>query len=720
VTTNHILAVEFVTAAGRLLWSGDGTADAVGYDITGLLVGSEGTFGPVTQALVRLTPLPEAVRVVMALFPSVIAAAEAVSAVIAAGMLPTSLEVMDHWGIRAVNSAYALGLPEAHGTTLLIIEVDGLAAGLDEQLDQILQLCRANGAFDLRPARDAAEQARVWAARKSFAGAVGRLAPAYYLVDTSVPRTRLPEMMAFCEELRLQYGMEVCNVFHAGDGNLHPLVMYDPRDADQRRRAQAIAHEVLKRSIAVGGVISGEHGIGLEKRAYLPLLFSAAELQLHAAVHQIFNPAGLFNPAKIFPADQPPAQLAAERRRRLMTVTAAAAEAPSPGSLVLPPDEAALAQTVAACAAAGRRVLPSGGRRTRHPAAVTVSTAELRRVLTYEPADLTIMVEAGMTLAELQAVLAPHNQWLPLLAADPALTLGELVATAADSPLRAGYGTLRDWLLALRVVEADGTLVRLGAQVVKNVTGYDLVKLLIGSRGTLGVITALALKVAPLPPARATLQLTLPDAAAAAELITTLRRQRVPLSALEAAYHAGTWQVLAQAHGHPAAVAEILQRVRAAAPQLPARELHGEAEDRCWQQHAALLQPDDATWLFCLVDQPARNAELLADVAQIAGIAADLQAQLRSSAGSLWLRFRAAAAADVAAWHAAAAGRWAQCRLHAAPHGYQAPLPRWGSPPPTRELIAAIKQELDPRGVFAALWDEQHSVGDVVQEGRTS
>ncbi|RMD79027.1 MAG: FAD-binding protein, partial [Chloroflexi bacterium] len=287
VTSNHVLAVEVVDHAGSRYWTGDGVLEQSGYDLTGLMTGSEGTLGIVTAAIVRLTPLPEAVRVVLALFPSVVAAAAAVSAVIAAGSLPTSLEVMDHNAIRAVNSAYSLGLPETTGTTALIIEVDGVEDGLDDQLDQIVAICRDHGAFDLRPARDPATQARVWTARKSVAGAIGRLAPAYYLVDTVVPRTKLPLMMEHVERLRAEYGMEVCNVFHAGDGNLHPLVLYDPRDPDQRRRAHDIAAGVLELSIANGGVVSGEHGIGLEKCEYMPRFLSPAELQLHATIHQV-------------------------------------------------------------------------------------------------------------------------------------------------------------------------------------------------------------------------------------------------------------------------------------------------------------------------------------------------------------------------------------------------------------------------------------------------
>ncbi|NTW04134.1 MAG: FAD-binding protein, partial [Oscillochloris sp.] len=525
VTTNHILAVEFVNSEGELIWTGDGVPDAAGYDLTGLLVGSEGTFGLVTQAIVRLTPLPEAVRVVLALFPSVVAASAAVSTIIAAGSLPTSLEVMDHNAIRAVNGAYGLGLPEAVGTTLLIVEVDGVVDGLDMLMEEILEICRSQGAFDLRPARTATEQARVWTARKAVAAAIGRLAPAYYLADTVVPRTRLPLMMEHIERLRREYALEVCNVFHAGDGNLHPLVLYNPRDPDQCQRAHALVQSVLHLSIDQGGVISGEHGIGVEKRNYLPLLFSPAELQLQAALYTIFNPKDRLNPAKIFPTNASPQTLTAERRARFANAklqiseqaACVAREHLRSGALMAPASIDKLAQIVAACHRSGIPVVPTGAvlldpQLPTHDVRVLLSTRGLCRVLQYEPDDLTIGVEAGMTVSELRDILAEHGQILPLDVPRPdEATIGGLVAAAADSPRRLGYGTLRDWVLALMVVEADGTVLRLGAQVVKNVTGYDLVKLFVGSRGTLGVIASVSLKVFPRPRASATLLISCPS-----------------------------------------------------------------------------------------------------------------------------------------------------------------------------------------------------------------
>ncbi|WP_298815808.1 FAD-binding oxidoreductase [Chloroflexus sp.] len=699
VTSNHVLAVEVVDYTGHRYWTGNGVLDPVGYDLTGLIAGSEGTLGVVTAAMVRLTPLPEAVRVVLALFPTVVAAAAAVSAVIAAGSLPTSLEVMDHNAIRAVNNAYNLGLPEDTGTTALIIEVDGVNDGLDDQLDQIIAICRAHGAFDLRPARDPATQARVWTARKSVAGAIRRLAPAYYLVDTVVPRTRLPLMMEHVERLRVEYGMEVCNVFHAGDGNLHPLVLYDPRDPDQRRRAHDIAASVLEISIEHGGVVSGEHGIGLEKCEYLSRFFSPAELQLHATIHQVFNPGGLFNPAKIFPPDTTPATLAAARAERLQRCDPArAVAAPAPGALVAPATPAEAAAIINACHHAGLVVIPTGGMTARSATAVTVSTANWRGPLMYEPDDLTIKVAAGTTLAELQAMLTPHRQMLPLDVADPQRSLGSLVATAVDGPRRLGYGSFRDWALALEVIEPDGEQVRLGAQVVKNVTGYDLVKLYVGSAGTLGLITAVALKVFPLPPASATLIARLPTVTAACALIDALAASRLLPTAVEYLADADGMVVALRAEGHPAAVERHLREATELAHQQGGvvTEAREAAETAFWQQTVARYAPVIDQTLLRLSVWPARLAAALHTIEQAAQrqhVAVSVTAHALS--GIIYLQLSGDLAA-VAACHAELFAAFPQTRLLAAPSGYSSPVPVWGQPPAAINWMRALKVAIDP------------------------
>lgn len=312
-TTNHVLGLRVVLPDGSVIWTGDGRADGIGYDLSGVLTGSEGTCGIITEAWVRLTRTPEALRVVLALFPDIPSASQTVSTVIARGFLPSALEMMDRLAIKAVNGMYQLGLPEAAGAALLI-EIDGVVDGLDELLTEITGICGDHGALEVRPATTPAEQARVWAARKNAFGAMGRLAPTYYLVDTVVPRSRLPATLATVDQVAHEYRLPIANVFHAGDGNLHPLILFDRRDKSQLERALGAATEVLRASIAQGGTVSGEHGIGVEKREYMADIYTTADLAAMAGLKHSFDPAELFNPGKIFPAGKGCGELAALRR----------------------------------------------------------------------------------------------------------------------------------------------------------------------------------------------------------------------------------------------------------------------------------------------------------------------------------------------------------------------------------------------------------------------
>ncbi|WP_322486812.1 FAD-binding oxidoreductase [Chloroflexus sp.] len=313
ITASHVLAVQVVLPDGSIMWTSDGSAHTPGYDLTGVITGSEGTIGFVTAAWLRLTRLPEAVRVVLALFPDIAGASNTVSQVIASGLLPAALEIMDRLAIKAVNDMYKLGLPEAAGAALLI-EVDGVEDGLDELLHDVTAICWRNGAIDVRPARTLAEQNQVWAARKNAFGAMGRLAPTYYLVDTVVPRTKLPQTMDEVGRISREFRLPIANVFHAGDGNLHPIILFDRRDRSQNQRALEAATGVMKVSIDFGGVISGEHGIGVEKQDYMTLLFTTDDLAAMAGLHQSFDPHDLFNPGKVFPKGRGCGELAALRR----------------------------------------------------------------------------------------------------------------------------------------------------------------------------------------------------------------------------------------------------------------------------------------------------------------------------------------------------------------------------------------------------------------------
>ena len=300
VTTNHVLGLEVVLPDGRVVWTGGRAPGAPGYDLTGALVGSEGMLGIVTKALVRLTPVPEATTVLLAAFRDVDGASHAVTAVIAAGIVPAALEMMDALTIEAVEPACHAGYPLDAGAVLLI-ELDGGAEEVRATADEVSAHCRQAGATEVRVATGQAERDLLWKGRKMALAAMGRLAPNYYLHDTVVPRSKLPVTLRQVGEVSREYGLPIANVFHAGDGNLHPLMLFDRRERGAVERVLAASHDLLHYTVEVGGALSGEHGIGTEKRDYVTLVFSADDLAAMAGVKNSFDPRGCFNPEKLFP-----------------------------------------------------------------------------------------------------------------------------------------------------------------------------------------------------------------------------------------------------------------------------------------------------------------------------------------------------------------------------------------------------------------------------------
>jgi len=296
-TTNHVVGLEFVDHRGEVVSVG---INDPGYDLTGALVGSEGTLGIVTAIDVRLMRLPEAVRVCVATFGDIESASEAVSQIIGAGIVPIALEIMDKIITGAVEAAFHAGYPQEAGAVLLV-EIAGLSDDMDAGETALARIAKACGALSWRAARSQGERDLLWAARKGAAGAIGRLAPNYYIQDGTVPRTKLPEVMHRVEEIVRDHRLKVGNVFHAGDGNLHPLLLFDrsrPRDIEAVIEA---GNQILETCINFGGTISGEHGIGYEKREAMARLFSADDLATMARVRDVLDPARRFNPDKIFP-----------------------------------------------------------------------------------------------------------------------------------------------------------------------------------------------------------------------------------------------------------------------------------------------------------------------------------------------------------------------------------------------------------------------------------
>lgn len=301
MTTNHILALEAVLPNGEIVRLGNSTGEPIGMDLVGTIVGSEGTFVIVTEITIRLLQKPQAVKTLLAAYHTIEECSQTISDIIAAGIVPAALEFVDAQTIEAVEaSVYKAGYPR-DATAVALIEVDGFRAGLDETADEIVEICRRNNAYEIRIARNDQERAQLWLGRKGAFGAMGRVSPDMMVMDAVIPRTRLPEVLSEIYRLSNHYGFPVANVFHAGDGNLHPLILFDGRRADQVDKIFGLGEEIMKICVDVGGALSGEHGIGYEKKEFMGLVFSESDLETMARVKAVFNPTGLLNPAKIFP-----------------------------------------------------------------------------------------------------------------------------------------------------------------------------------------------------------------------------------------------------------------------------------------------------------------------------------------------------------------------------------------------------------------------------------
>jgi glycolate oxidase len=300
VTTNHILGMEVVLADGSVHWVGGDDPDRPGLDLLGVLVGSEGTMCVITRIQVRLLAVPEAIHTLLAGFPTIETASHAVSDVIGHGIVPAALEMMDETTVGAVEAHYHAGYPTEAGAVLLV-EVDGLAESAKELMGEIRRILEVNEAFALRLAADKAERELLWAGRKGAIGALGRIKPNYYLHDGVVPRTRLPEVLNRVGEIAGHYRLPVANVFHAGDGNLHPNILFDLREEGVMARVEKAGEEMLRACIDAGGTLSGEHGIGLEKNAFMPWIFNPDDLDAMHRVKDVLDPHGTLNPGKVFP-----------------------------------------------------------------------------------------------------------------------------------------------------------------------------------------------------------------------------------------------------------------------------------------------------------------------------------------------------------------------------------------------------------------------------------
>lgn len=493
VTSRYVTALTVALPTGELVRLGGPEAEGE-LDLTGLFVGSEGCFGLAVEIEVALVPAPEGVRTLLGIFASMESAGEAVTGIMARGLLPAALEIVDQATIRAVEaSVFAAGFPTDAGAAL-VVEFDGVEAGLDAELDAAADECRAAGAREIRLASSSSERDALWRGRKKAFGAMGRIAPDLLVQDATVPRSRLPAVLARISEIGRRHDLTVANVFHAGDGNLHPNLLFDRRDPDQLARVEAASSEIMAACIEAGGTITGEHGVGIDKRRYLPLVCSPPVLRAMGEVRRVFDPGGRCNPGKVLPDGWgPPAP----------PILPGAVDAP--GRVGEPPR-------------LSNDALPPGA----------------SRVLEYEPADLVIRMDAGATLADLAREAARAGQWLPF---DPpggdTLTLADAIALGRSGPLSAGFGRIRDHVLGLTLLTHAGEFLRLGGRVVKNVAGFDLVRLVVGSGDRLGRLVDVTLRLFPLPERDRTLLWTCPDEAVALALGRSLASRGMPVAALQ-------------------------------------------------------------------------------------------------------------------------------------------------------------------------------------------
>jgi glycolate oxidase len=300
ITTNHIAALELVMPNGEIVRVGSKNGDAPGYDLCGLFVGSEGTLALVTEITAKLSRKPEAVKTLLAIFDAIEDASQTVVEITARGITPAACEMLDGWTLQVVEDYIQAGFPR-DSAAVLLLEVEGLREAVETQAAAVDEVCRGCHAREVRVARDDHERDLLWKGRKNAFGALGRLAPSNYVLDGVIPRSKLPQALTHILEIGKKYGFHVGNIFHAGDGNLHPIVLYDPRDSKQFKNAIAAAEEIIRYCVELGGALTGEHGVGMEKNELMSLLFNEADFDLMRRVHDAFNPDSSLNPGKIFP-----------------------------------------------------------------------------------------------------------------------------------------------------------------------------------------------------------------------------------------------------------------------------------------------------------------------------------------------------------------------------------------------------------------------------------
>ncbi len=485
VTTHHVLGIQVALADGTLVNLPRIGDTSQGIDLASVVIGSEGTLALVTEATLSIQPLPETTQTLLVSFPTVAEAMRTVSALVAARLNPATLELMDRDSLKIIESFVHAGYPVDAGAVLLI-ELDGQDDEVQADARTVQAIAAREGSISFQAAASAREAEALWRGRRAHYGATARLAPHLWVQDVTVPRPKLAEMMDRVLEIGERQGLLIVTAAHAGDGNLHPTIPYDPQDPGQVARLRAADHEILQACVELGGAITGEHGIGIDKAEHLPLMYSPDELQVMHAVKEAFDPDNLLNP---FKALWPPGALPGPQK-------SVASEPPT----FVPRTAAEVQDAMRWARDQGWAVAIRGQGRRRAPLPTARQVLDMRALDAIHDVDignLSVEVGAGLTAGALARLL--HQEGVDLPGVEPFMddTIGGLVASNAPywrNSLGRGW---RDVLLAVEWVDSEGRLLRFGRKTMKNVAGYDIAKLLVGSHGRLGAITRVTLKVRP-------------------------------------------------------------------------------------------------------------------------------------------------------------------------------------------------------------------------------
>ena len=699
VTTNHILGMDVVMPDGEIVSTGGAALDPPGYDLRGAVVGGEGTLGVVTEITVRILPLSESIITMLATYDSIADAAISVSDIISAGILPTTLEMMDAMIIKAVEDSYACGYPR-DAAAVLIIEVEGPEAGLKEQAQRIQEICMQTKCREIQEAKNNEERNLLWQGRRGAFGAVARLAPNYLVNDATVPRTKLPEALAEVAAITEKYNCEHGNVFHAGDGNLHPLLLFDSRDEDQLHRVEKAGWEIMEACVKLGGTISGEHGIGLEKQEAMRMVFSEDDFHGQRALKHAFDPGNILNPGKIIP---PPREGEDTGEPAEPTLSEQVRGASGNGSRA-----ADIMEAIKNAASQNKAIVPAGSGtfsqfgNLPNRETLTVSSLSLADVIEYDPPNQVITVGAGMSLAELQEQLKANHQWLPVRPpfSNSDSTVGSLVALAACGPERMAYGAPRDLLLGLRYIDSRGRQITAGGRVVKNVAGYDMTRLITGSAGTLGFISEATWRVSTIPErcAAITASGSLDACAATALEIVQSKLSPIYVTCLPGS-GSGGWKLVVGFEGFSATVDYQLEKCSAVLDNAGLQS----SEHADYQVHAgrfgAVYEEIGQLPFILKADLPLDRVADITDA--LDGRPVQSGMLLDFGCGRILAGLEALGNDDWIRLGELIAQRDGHCQLIKAPDDFRKGNDVFGSPRTGWKVMHSIKAAMDPDGVFA-------------------